>query len=119
MKYVLDTSAIINLIQRLKDESIDLFKECITADLVYYELGNFLWKIKRIDLLSDFTNILKFIRIENVTLSKEVLEIAINENLTYYDATYLFLSRKYNIPLVSDDKDLISRGAIESKKIKN
>lgn len=119
MKYVLDTSAIINLVQRLKDKSIDLFKECITADLVYYEIGNFLWKIKRIDLLSDFSNILKFIRVENVTLSKEVLEIAVNENLTYYDATYIFLSRKYNIPLVSDDKDLINKGAIESKKIKN
>ncbi|MBB5254882.1 hypothetical protein [Sulfurisphaera ohwakuensis] len=57
MKYVLDMSAIISLIQRLKDRSIDLFKECIMVDLVYYEIGNFLWKIKRPDLLSDFFNV--------------------------------------------------------------
>ncbi|MFP3218601.1 MAG: hypothetical protein RXQ99_08415 [Acidianus sp.] len=42
MKYVLDTSAIVNLISRLGNKSIDLFKESLTTDLAYYEIGNFL-----------------------------------------------------------------------------
>jgi predicted nucleic acid-binding protein len=46
-----------------------------------------------------------------------VLAIAIKEKLTYYDATYLFLSRKYNATLVSDDKDLINKGAKKSSEV--
>lgn len=117
MKYVLDTSAIINLISRLGNKSIDLFKESLTTDLAYYEIGNFLWKIGREDLIKDFLNVLKFIHVENVNLNEEVLAIAIKEKLTYYDATYLFLSRKYNATLVSDDKDLINKGAKKSSEV--
>ena len=118
MKYVLDTLAIIDLIQSLKDKSVDLFKECITADLALYEIGNFLWKIKRIDLLPDFINILKFIKIEHAGLSEEALSIAVDEGLTYYDAIYLYLSKKYKVPLVSSDKELIKKGAVDTGKLK-
>nr|WP_236753613.1 type II toxin-antitoxin system VapC family toxin [Acidianus sp. HS-5] len=90
----------------------------MTADSAYYEVGNFLRKNKRIDLVKDFLNVLKFIKVERVNLSEDVLKIAIDENLTYYDAVYLFLSRKYNIPLVSDDKDLVNKGTVKSSQIK-
>jgi predicted nucleic acid-binding protein len=89
----------------LKGESIDLFKECLTADLAFCEIGNFLWKVKRQDLLEDFSKVLKFINVEGVGLNGEVVGLAVEEGITYYDATYLFLSKKYNVPLVSDDED--------------
>ncbi|MEM0016754.1 MAG: type II toxin-antitoxin system VapC family toxin [Saccharolobus sp.] len=115
--YVFDTSAIINIIQKYGSKSIDIFKKAKTADLALYEIGNFLWKIRKSELVEDFINTLKFIEIERIGLNKDVIQLAINESLTYYDAVYLFLSRKYNLQLVSDDRDLLNKGAIESDKI--
>ena len=117
MKYVLDSSAIINLILRLKDRAIPIFEESLTATLAFYEIGNFLWKVKRTDLVDDFAKVLKFIRVEDLGLSREVLDLASKEGLTYYDAVYLYLSREHGIQLVSDDKDLIMKGAITSDSL--
>jgi predicted nucleic acid-binding protein len=72
---------------------------------------------KRIDLAKDFLKVIRFLNIENVDLSEEVLSIANSENLTYYDAVFLFLSKKYKIPIVSDDNYLIIKGAIKSSEI--
>jgi predicted nucleic acid-binding protein len=102
---------------RLENKAIDLFKECLTADLAYYEIRNFLLNTKRIDLAKDFLKVMRFLNIENVDLNEEVMTIAINENLTYYDAVFLFLSKKYKIPIVSDDNDLMNKGAIRSSEI--
>jgi len=117
MRYVLDSSAIINLIQRLEERSIDILKESITADLAFYEIGNYLWKINRGDLVEDFVKVLKFIKAEYVGLREEVLAIAVDERLTYYDSVYLYLSRKYGLPLISDDRDLVGRGARRSSEV--
>ncbi|PSN90795.1 PIN domain nuclease [Candidatus Marsarchaeota G2 archaeon OSP_D] len=117
MRYVVDTSAIINLTEKLSDEVIDVFKESMTVDLAYYEIGNFLWKVGKTHLLEDFINILKFLKIESIGLSDEVLTFAMEERITYYDAAYLFLSRKYNLTLISDDQDLINKGAKRTSDI--
>jgi predicted nucleic acid-binding protein len=61
MKYVLDASEIIDLVLRLGSKAIDIFKECLMMDLDYYEIGNFLLKIKRIDLAKDFINVMIFL----------------------------------------------------------
>ncbi|MGC9105406.1 MAG: type II toxin-antitoxin system VapC family toxin [Thermoprotei archaeon] len=89
----------------------------MTTDLAFYEIGNFLWKVKRQDLLEDFSKVLKFINVESVGLNEEVIRLAVEEKITYYDATYLFLSRKYNVPLASDDEDLVRKGAKRSSEI--
>ncbi len=117
MKYALDSSAIINLIMKLEERSVDIFKESVTADLAYYEIGNFLWKVKRADLLGDFSNIMKFLNVESVGLNEEVLVLSSKEGTTYYDAVYLFLSRKLGLQLISDDKDLVIKGAKKSSEI--
>jgi predicted nucleic acid-binding protein len=101
----------------LENKAIDLFKECLTAYLAYYKIGNLLLNTKRIDLAKDFLKVMRFLNIENVDLNEEVMTIAINENLTYYDAVFLFLSKKYKIPIVSDDNDLMNKGAIKSSEI--
>jgi predicted nucleic acid-binding protein len=33
--------------------------------------------------------------------------LAIKRNLSYYNAVYLYLAKKYNLILISDDMDLI------------
>jgi predicted nucleic acid-binding protein len=50
-------------------------------------------------------------------LNEEVLLIARNENLTYYDAIFLFLDRKHKISIVSNDNNLINKGAKRSSEI--
>ena len=64
------------------------------------------------DLVDDFAKALKFVRVEDPEPSREVLS---KEGLTYYDAVYL--SRDYGLQLVSDDKDLIMKGAITSDSL--
>ncbi|MGC8593751.1 MAG: hypothetical protein ACP5LF_05660 [Nitrososphaeria archaeon] len=76
---------------------------------------NFLWKVKTADLLGDFSNIMKFLNVESVGLNEEILVLA--EGTTYYDAVYLFLSRKLGLQLISDDKDLVIKGAKKSSEI--
>jgi len=116
-KFVLDSSAIISLIMNMKDKAIDIFKESLTSTLAFYEIGNFLWKNKLENLTDHFIKVLNFIETEDVKLNKEIVNLSINENLTYYDATFLYLSKKYGIKLVSDDKDLLRKGAITSNEV--
>lgn len=117
VKYVLDTSAFINLILKYKDRAIGVFKVSITADLIYYELGNFLRRVGRADLLEEFKNVLKLVEVKSVGLDGEVLKLALDERISYYDAVYLHLSRKYGAPLVSDDSDLVAKGALTTDSI--
>jgi len=116
-KYVLDSSAIYSLIINLEDKVIDVFKESLTSSLTFYEIGNILWKKKQENLTDKFIKVLNFIDVEDVRLNKDIVSLSINENLTYYDTTFLYLSKKYGLKLVSDDKDLIRKGAIPSNKI--
>ena len=50
-------------------------------------------------------------------MNYEVFYLAIKENLSYYDAVYLYLAKKNNLILISDDKDLIKEGAISSDNL--
>lgn len=36
----------------------------------------------------------------------DVMELAENLNLTFYDASYIFLDMSKNIPLVTEEKDI-------------
>jgi predicted nucleic acid-binding protein len=37
----------------------------------------------------------------------EILQIAIKNNLTFYDASYIYLARKYRLKIVTQDQDLL------------
>ena len=116
-KYVLDSSSIINIILSKRGKAVDILKQGLTANLVYYEVGNFLWRIKKEELADYLVKLLRLIETEDVGLNSEVLRLALSERLTYYDAVYLYLSKTRNLPLVSDDKDLIKKGAVSSSEI--
>ncbi|BCS93122.1 Exonuclease VapC9 [Metallosphaera sp. J1] len=116
-RYVIDASSIIEAILSLGEEAISFLEECSSADLVLYEIGNFLWKSDNGELVEPFRQVLKFLSLESVGLNQEVLKIAREEGLTYYDAVYLYLSRKSGSTLISEDRDLINKGAIPVKKV--
>jgi len=130
MKYVIDTSALINIVLKFykKDPNFinRVLEESIFPDLIFYEIGSYLRKYKEIKKVSNneikemielFNYIIGKAKIEGVRLNYEILDLSIEENLSYYDAVYLYLAKKHNLILISDDKDLIEKGAMSSDNL--
>ncbi len=121
--YLFDASAIINLIKKGKAK---IFAYGVTLDLALYESLNAIWKefnlLKRIDketaveyidaLLMAF-KAMKKVSIEDSEM--EIFELAYNENITVYDASYLYSAIKYNLILITDDRKLMN---VASKYVK-
>jgi len=130
MKYVIDTSALINIVLKFYKKDLNfinrLIEESVFPDLIFYEIGSYLRKYKEIKKVSnneikEMTELFNYIigkaKIEEVRLNYEILDLSIKENLSYYDTVYLYLARKYNLILISDDRDLIEKGAISSDNL--
>ena len=130
MKYVIDTSALINIVLKFykKDPNFinRLIEESIFPDLIFYEIGGYLRKYKEIkkvsnDEIKEMTGLFNYIigkaKIEGIKLNYEILDLSIKEDLSYYDAVYLYLAKKHNLILISDDKDLIKERAISSDNL--
>lgn len=104
-------------------KSRDLLKrvEKITVyvpSLWVYELTNVLFvaekkgRIKKVDTIS-FLNFIKFlpINIENSSydiVTKDALAISREHNITIYDASYIELAIRKNLPIASFDKELVN-----------
>ena len=56
-----------------------------------------------------FKVILNDLKVVHVGISdlEEILSIALESKITYYDATYIYASKKHNLKLVSLDNDLL------------
>lgn len=108
-----DSSAIINLCGKRK---IDQLLEGYTLNLAYYELGNAVWKQVYIYGKLNFEKaklVLKtlieiFNRMEKINEENaiEILDRAVKDGLTYYDAAYLQTAINKNLTLVTDDEKL-------------
>ncbi|NPA23440.1 MAG: type II toxin-antitoxin system VapC family toxin, partial [Crenarchaeota archaeon] len=114
IKYVFDACAIINLLKR---GIVKPFLYGATLDLALYETLNALWKehklLKNIDeetlkdLISILCKIFNILEIRSIRgMEYQALEIACNENITIYDASYITLAISMNAVLVTDDKKL-------------
>jgi len=83
-------------------------------DLTFYEVGNVLWKEYRKGRIRDllmiatlFPETLTGMNIKEVRSKLvEVTKLALKENLTFYDASYLYVAKKHSVKLVTEDKDL-------------
>jgi predicted nucleic acid-binding protein len=114
---VFDSSSIYALLTKGK---IELFGGNYTVSLAKFELGNIVWKEvflhKRISreeglrLLSFISKVLNTMNLEDVNC-KETEEIALDYGITFYDASYVWLARKLDLPLVTEDNRL--RKAVE------
>jgi len=114
---VFDSSSIYALLTKGK---IELLGGNYTVFLAKFELGNIVWKEvllhKRISreeglrLLSFISKVLNTMNPEDVNC-KETEEIALNYGITFYDASYVWLARKLDLPLVTEDNKL--RKAVE------
>ena len=92
-----------------------------TLDLAQYELGNVVWKEvtrKKISesegakLIKFISKVISLMEILKIGIKNEVLKVAVDNNLSYYDASYLYASISMKDVLVTEDKKLLDR-AIE------
>jgi len=112
-----DSSAIINLCGERK---IDPLLEGKTLSLAFYEVGNAVWRQVHVhksitreegDIVLD--SLMEVVRrMEKIEIEKplEILRIAVEENLTYYDASYLQAAIEKDLTLITDDKKLYVAG---------
>jgi len=114
-QYLLDASAVYPLLLELGEKFVDYAHKFLVLDLTVYEIGNTLLKeFKRgyisnlravAELFDEAFNYVNLIR-DYVDIP-EILELAINENLTFYDAAYIYAARQLGVKLVTEDKDLL------------
>jgi predicted nucleic acid-binding protein len=112
--YLFDASAIVNLVKR---EYLKPLINGFTLDLAIYESLNAIWKeyflLHRLDeettrrlvsVLKEVFNILSIVDISGY--ENEVFEFAVKEELTIYDAAYLYYAIRNELILVTDDRKL-------------
>ncbi len=112
-KYLVDTSALYPML--LKEINLDKDTFCIST-LTEYEVGNILWKESKRGDLKDLEQIAQIFyetitNLEKYKISsiQEVLTIAINKSLTFYDASYVYIAEINNLILITEDKDLLKK----------
>lgn len=126
--YIVDSSVIISYL--MVDEKLDPNHEKIITDhlnhritlsspvILPFEIGNSLKsgilskrlaKSQASELFKQFFNL--EIRLKPVNYDS-VLKLATSHNLSFYDASYLFLHKSTHYPLLSLDKKLISAAKI-------
>jgi predicted nucleic acid-binding protein len=99
--------------------------------LTYYEAGNAIWKeselVKSLSkedleaLVSAITKVLPFLEILPLSYEdfSEILDIARNEHLTFYDSSYVHSAKKNKLTLISDDTKVsrVAKKYVNTKSI--
>lgn len=123
-----DSSSIVNLVVFGGEDALNIIRRegSSTLSLTYFEVGNAIWKMhyltKKID--RDEANLLLQVSMKLLALlekeecsaddAKQIVDIAFNQKLTFYDASYLFVAKKHHLVLVTDDAKM-SRIALRQK----
>lgn len=112
-----DSSAIISL---SGSGGLDKLLDASTIELAAYELGNAIWKQVSLQrsltihegrtLLNDLRQIVDRMAKIAVNSSTQALEIAVDNRLTYYDASYVQAAIESRTAMVTDDDRLYKVG---------
>lgn len=114
-----DASSIFEIIREHRGEAPDVLHGGSTIPLVYYEIGNAIWKLctklKRIEpdeakrlhaTMFSIVQRMNTVVQEDAAVGVEILKTAIERSLTYYDAAYLVEAKRTGRALVTDDDEL-------------
>lgn len=126
MSYMFDSSAIFKAVA---EGAIEVLPGGYTLELARYELGNILWKehtlrgrvsgeeVKSlIRLIKKVMNVLEVLSVN--CREEDVASIAEALRLTFYDASYVFYAKEMGLPLVTEDKALVSKAKAYLKVLK-
>jgi len=112
-RYLLDASALYPMLVRGIPFNPE---ECAVSSLTEYEIGNTLWKQNKKKELDDpkriatiFQESLAGLNEISVDSIANVLTLATERNLTFYDASYAYLAEREDMKLVTEDADLIKK----------
>jgi predicted nucleic acid-binding protein len=117
LKYLFDSSAIFRAI---KENKVEVLTGNCTLELARYELGNIVWKdyvlqakISGQEMKMLAKTIRRTLSIMDVLAAvgseEEILETAVQLNVTFYDASYVYFARTKNLQLISEDKHLTKK----------
>ena len=128
---IFDSSAIILILQKFKREAISILEDKFTLDLALYELGNVIWKeyvlqnvfspedaIANIKKLAKIMSIMKIEKLNTEEDVAEAMKLATKLKLTFYDSSYLYVAKKLNLTLITEDMELknkAEKAGIEAK----
>lgn len=129
MPYLIDASSLMILIKNADEAKVaKVVSGSKVLDLTYYEVGNVLLK-QRLSKFITSQEITALIKLTNEVLDKvervsakagdfqEILGIAIDQKLTFYDSSYVFFAKSEGLTLVTDDLRLagVSRKYVTTK----
>ena len=118
LEAILDASALYPLLKRLGEKAASLLTKLAILDLTKYELGNALWRENKLGLLENWENTIVLwskIMEEMPTYSidiqhlRDVEKIAVERDLTFYDASYIYMAEARNLKLVTEDEELLNK----------
>ncbi len=116
MEYLIDTSALYPLILKLREKFLVYADKMAVLDLTLYEVGNVLWKeykrrkIKNLENITIlFQEMLASLRRLTINDLGGVLRMAVEKDLTFYDAAYVYAAEKLNIKLITEDIELLEK----------
>lgn len=120
MTLLFDTSSLVTVILDQGGRGVDQLFDEYVLDLTFYETGNVIWKAHalqdRLDA-DDLERLLSFLeRLESqvTVLSvdslefERTMEVAVDEELTFYDAAYVACAERDDHRLVTEDRELRS-----------
>ena len=112
-KYLIDPSALYPIL--ISGIAFNA-QECAVSSLTEYEIENVLWRENQQNKLKDptriaaiFSEALSPLRKLEIDSLANVLAVAIERHLTFYDASYAYLAEKDNLRLVTRDTDLMKK----------
>ena len=119
MRYLLDASALLNIVRRLGERSLKILKENYILTLTIYEVGNALWRemklLKKLttdeaeEIMKAVIALTKFMQITEPEDPTEILKTSNKIEATFYDAAYVVTALRRNLTLVTDDKKLAAK----------
>jgi predicted nucleic acid-binding protein len=112
-KYLIDTSALYPILISGIPFNVN---ECAVSSLTEYEIGNVLWRENQQKKLKNprriatiFSEAIRSLPRLGIDSIADVLAIAIERNLTFYDASYAYIAEKQNMRLITQDTDLLKK----------
>lgn len=112
-KYLIDTSALYPLLASGVPLNSD---ECAVSALTEYEVGNVLWRENQQGKLKNparvaviFMEAMRPFRKFGIDSLPDVLAVAIESSLTFYDASYVVIAERHDLKLVTQDTDLLRK----------
>lgn len=126
-----DASSLLNLIVKGGGRVIDLLRDQYILDLTIYETYNGIWRLsvlrgrlsreeagKLTTAVAMLAQRLKVLPVRGLDL-QEVMDLAVEERVTFYDASYIHASRANGLTLVTDDLKLLEAASRHVETVKS